>query len=110
MAGQKQRGVEEAQLIRQMSEYIGYEPDLGGVTEAFWPTPVVSALTVGVEEGSGLHNIAATLQSPSPEFAELPTTELGVPDFSRMTSMQKEMFLDLCQIDSKSLEAPVKNG
>ena len=103
MAGQKQRGIEEAQLTQQMSEYIGYEPDLGGISEALWPTPVVSALTVGVEEGSGLHNIAATLQSPSPEFAELPTTELGVPDFSKMSTEQKDSFIDLCQIDSKSL-------
>ena len=63
----------------------------------------MSALTVGVEEGSGLHNIAATLQSPSPEFAELPTTELGVPDFSKMSTEQKDGFIDLCQIDSKSL-------
>ena len=102
MAGQKQRGIEEAQLTQQMSEYVGYEPDLGGISEAFWPTPVVSALTVGVEEGSGLHNIAATLQSPSPEFAELPTTELGVPDFSKMSTEQKNSFIDLCQIDRKS--------
>ena len=43
MAGQKQRGIEEAQLTQQMSDYIGYEPDLGGISEAFWPTPVVSA-------------------------------------------------------------------
>ena len=106
MAGQKQRGIEEAQLTRQMSEHIGFVPDLGGISEAYWPAPVVSALTVGVEEGSGLHNIAATLQSPSPEFAELPTTELGVPDFSKMSAEQKNSFIDLCQIDRKSLSLP----
>ena len=87
--GQKQRGIDEAELTRQMAEYLGFEPDLGGVSEAVWPTSIVSALTVGVEEGAGLHNIAATLQSPSPEFADLPTTELGVPDFSRMTPAQR---------------------
>ena len=92
-AGQKQRGIDETQLMRQMTEYLGFEPDLGGVSEAVWPAPVVSALTVGVEEGAGLHNIAATLQSPSPEFADLPTTELGVPDFSRMTYTQKTCLL-----------------
>ncbi len=101
-AGQKQRGIDEAQLKQQMSEYLGFEPDLGGVFEAVWPAPVVSALTVGVEEGAGLHNIAATLQSPSPEFADLPTTELGVPDFSRMTPVQRDTFVDLCRIDTES--------
>ena len=104
-AGQKQRGIDETKLMRQMTEYLGFEPDLGGVSEAVWPAPVVSALTVGVEEGAGLHNIAATLQSPSPEFADLPTTELGVPDFSRMTYTQKDMFVDLCRIDRESLYA-----
>ena len=101
-AGQKQRGIDEAELTRQMAEYLGFEPDLGGVSEAVWPAPVVSALTVGVEEGAGLHNIAATLQSPSPEFADLPTTELGVPEFSRMTPAQRESFVDLCRIDRES--------
>ena len=52
-AGQKQRGIDEAELTRQMAEYLGFEPDLGGVSEAVWPAPVVSALTVGVEEGAG---------------------------------------------------------
>ena len=98
-AGQKQRGIDEIELKRQMSEYLGFEPDLGGVSEAVWPTPIVSALTVGVEEGAGLHNIAATLQKPSPEFADLPATELGVPDFSRMTLAQKDAFIDLCSIE-----------
>ncbi|GIR82353.1 MAG: hypothetical protein CM15mP84_01010 [Cellvibrionales bacterium] len=68
------------------------------------------ALTVGVEEGAGLHNIAATLQSPSPEFADLPTTELGVPDFSRMTPAQRESFVDLCRIDRESRKHLPKNG
>ena len=107
-AGQKQRGIDEAQLMGQMSEYLGFELDLGGVREAIWPAPVVSALTVGVEDGAGLHNIAATLQSPSPEFADLLTTKLGVPDFSRMTATQKDTFIDLCRADSDSLEIPAE--
>ena len=39
---------------------------------------------------------SATLQAPSPEFADLPTTELGVPVFSAMTDEQKRFFLKLC--------------
>lgn len=97
-AGQKQRSEEEAELLRRMTEYLGYEPQLGGVENPVWPKPIVTALSAGVEEGAGLHNIAASLQSPSPEFAELPTTELGVPDFSRMSDAQKAYFVDLCHV------------
>lgn len=106
-AGQKQRGVEEGDLYREMAEYLGYEPDLGGVPNPVWPKPIIAALSVGVEEGAGLHNIAASLQSPSPEFADLPTTELGVPVFSRMTDTQKADFVALCGIE---IARDVSNG
>lgn len=99
--GQKRRGQEEAELLRQMSEYLGFEPSLGGVPDPVWPKPIVAALMVGVEEGAGLHNIAASLQAPSPEFADLPTTELGVPDFSRMSDAQKAFFVDICSIEGQ---------
>ena len=82
-----------------MAEYLGYEPDLGGVPNPVWPKPIIAALSVGVEEGAGLHNIAASLQSPSPEFANLPTTELGVPLFSKMTDAQKAGFIALCCVE-----------
>ena len=98
-AGQKQRGAEEGELYREMADYLGYEPDLGGVPDPVWPKPIIAALMVGVEEGAGLHNIAASLQRPSPEFVDLPTTELGVPAFSRMNGAQKADFLALCGID-----------
>jgi len=99
-AGQKQRGVEEGVLLREMAEYLGSEPDLGGVPNPVWPKPIVAALTVGVEDGAGLHNIAASLQNPSPEFADLPTTQLGVPMFSQMTEAQKADFLALCGVEN----------
>ena len=69
---------------------------MGGVPNAVWPAPIVKALSVGVEEGAGLHNIAASLQSPSPEFVGLPTTDMGVPDFSSMSDKQRSEFLKLC--------------
>lgn len=99
-AGQKQRGIDEAELHRQMGEYLGNEPDLGGVPNPVWPKPIIAALSVGVEEGAGLHNIAASLQIPSPEFADIPTTGLGVPVFSRMSDGQKADFLMLCSIET----------
>ncbi|MGI9264665.1 MAG: hypothetical protein ACR2QU_07040 [Gammaproteobacteria bacterium] len=106
-AGQKQRSAEEGELAAELEEYLGYPPDLGGVPNPVWPQPIIAALSVGVEEGAGLHNIAASLQRPSPEFAEMPTTELGVPVFSRMTEPQKADFVALCGIESaqKMVEA-----
>lgn len=63
-----------------------------------WPSAVGSALGEGGEDGNGLHNIAATLQSDSPEFADLPVTDMRVPIFGEMTDDQKQFFLDLCGI------------
>ena len=68
--------------------------------KAVWPREIGAALGAGAEEGGGLHNIAATLQSPSPEFADLPMTEMGVPNFSVMTHEQKKFFLKLCAVDT----------
>ena len=98
-AGQKQRGADEAQLVAEMESYLGYKPDMGGVPAPVWPKPIVVALSYGVETGGGLHNIAASLQAPSPEFAELPTTELGVPDFSAMSDAQKQDLISLCGLN-----------
>ena len=50
-------------------------------------------------EDGGLHNIAASLQYPSPEFAGLPTTDLGVPDFEAMSEEQKQRFLGLLAVE-----------
>jgi hypothetical protein len=96
--GQKQRGVEEGELSGEMAEYLGHPPNLGGVDKPVWPMPIIVALSAGVEEGAGLHNIAASLQRPSPEFADLPTTDLGVPVFSRMSDVQKSGFVAQCGI------------
>ena len=52
-----------------------------------------------LEEGNGLHNIAATLQISSPEYSDLPVTALRVPIFSEMTEEQKKFFIALCGID-----------
>ena len=66
--------------------------------KAVWPPEIGAALGKGSEEGGGLHNIAASLQAPSPEFADLPTTALGVPIFEQMTTQQKDAFLALCGV------------
>ena len=99
--GQRQRSEEERVMFAAIEEYVG-RPNplgLGGGPKAVWPREIGAALGAGAEEGGGLHNIAATLQVPSPEFADLPTTEMGVPDFGAMTDEQKKFFLKLCAVD-----------
>ena len=100
--GQRQRSADEKAMFAEIEEYVG-RPNplgLGGRAPAVWPPAVGAALGKGGEEGGGLHNIAATLQSPSPEFADLPTSDMGVPVFSKMTEEQKKTFLALCAVES----------
>ena len=96
--GQRQRTEEEKTLRDEMEKYLGYSPDLGGIDNPFWPKPIIAALSHGVEEGGGLHNIAAKMQSKSPEYDGMPVTEMGVPDFSRMLDEQKKAFIKLCSV------------
>lgn len=100
--GQAQRQSEERVLFSEIAKFVGSENPLGlgGGKKPYFPREVGAALARGSESGGGLHNIAAALQSPSPEFADLPTTELGVPVFSRMTDTQKRAFLELCNAAS----------
>lgn len=99
--GQQRRSADERVMFQSIAEYTGKENPLGlkrGGSPAVWPKEIASALGKGSEQGGGLHNIAATLQAPSPEFAELPVTEMGVPNFAAMSKDQKEFFLKLCAV------------
>lgn len=100
--GQRQRSADERVLFAAIAEHVGRADPLGlgGRREAVWPAEVAKALGAGAERGGGLHNIAAALQSPSPEFAELPTTALGVPVFAEMSAAQKSAFLELCGVSA----------
>ena len=100
-AGQRQRSAEEAVMYREIAEYVGKENPLGLAPrqQAVWPPEIAAALGKGAEEGGGLHNIAASLQLPSPEYENIPTTELGVPVFSKMNESQKETFLRLLAVE-----------
>ena len=99
-AGQKQRGADEGVMYKEIAEYIG-RSDMwakgsgGSAQKMIWPPEIVAAVTAG----EGLHNVAANLQMPSPEYEDLPTTELGVPVFSKMTEEQKQSFLKLLAIE-----------
>ncbi|XOV85456.1 MAG: hypothetical protein ACFHXK_10130 [bacterium] len=99
-AGQRRRSEQEKVMFEEIEAYVGRSNPLGlgGGPKAVWPKEVVAALSVGMQDGGGLHNIAAALQSPSPEFADLPTTDMGVPLFSSMTEDQKRFFLELCGV------------
>lgn len=99
--GQKQRSVEEGVMYKEIAEYIGRSDmwakgDGGSAKPMIWPPEVIAAVTVG----DGLHNVAANLQMPSPEYDGLPTTELRVPIFSKMTEEQKKSFLKLLAIET----------
>lgn len=98
--GQQQRSRDEQVMYKAIEAYVGRPNPLnfGGGKRPVWPGPIAAALGKGSEEGGGLHNIAASLQSPSPEYANLPTTELGVPIFDDMTEDQKRTFLELLHV------------
>ena len=110
-AGQQQRSQDESQLMKDVTMYLNRENPFGlgldkqGAPSYLlepigpWPAEVGKALGEGSEEGNGLHNIAATLQSASPEFADLPLTDTKVPLFSEMSEEQKESFLSLCGVE-----------
>lgn len=99
--GQRQRSADEQVMYREIEEYVGRSNPLGMAPrrKAVWPPAVGAALGKGGEQGGGLHNIAATLQSPSPEYADLPTTEMRVPVFSAMTDEQKKFFLKMLAVE-----------
>ncbi|MDE0053547.1 MAG: hypothetical protein OXT64_04735 [Gammaproteobacteria bacterium] len=109
--GMQQRGVDQQALFAAIGEYVGRENPFGldinkeGKPSVMldpvgpWPAEVGAALGEGAEEGNGLHNIAATLQTDSPEYADLPVTALRVPIFAEMTDQQKADFVRLCGIE-----------
>ena len=97
--GAKRREGEVA-LRAAIEKHVGHENPYGESTgiEIFWPLEIGGPLMAGSEEGNGLHNIAATMQKQSPEFADLPVTEMLVPDFDAMTDEQKASFLALLHV------------
>jgi len=100
--GQKQRSAEEKVLYKEIADYVGRPNPLSLAdfwSDAVWPPSIVAALSKGSEEGGGLHNIAAGMQIASPEFADFPATDLGVPIFSKMTDGQKAFFLKLLAVE-----------
>ena len=108
--GQLRRSQDEAVLMASIVEYLGrdnpFKLPINGKGEASymlepvgpWPAEVGRAVADGSEEGNGLHNIAATLQTASPEFETLPVTSLRVPIFNEMTEDQKVSFLSACGV------------
>ncbi|MBT4161012.1 MAG: hypothetical protein HOC70_10425 [Gammaproteobacteria bacterium] len=104
---------DEKVLYAAMAEYVGRPEinkelglviDKGGKLSSMldpvgnWPAEVVAALGENMEEGNGLHNIAATLLTDSPEYTDLPVSTWRVPIFAEMTDQQKAEFVRLCGI------------
>lgn len=101
LEGGRKRGEGEKAMRAAIEKYIGRQNPYSEVqpSEIWWPDTVSGPLMAGSEEGNGLHNIAATMQIPSPEFADFPVTEMLVPIFDEMTEQQKKDFLKLLAID-----------
>lgn len=89
---------------QEINKHLGLVIDKNGKLSAMldpvgpWPAEIIAALGEGREEGNGLHNIAATLLTDSPEYADLPVTSFRVPIFTGMTDRQKADFIKLCGI------------
>lgn len=95
--GAQQRTADELVLYAAMEEYVGRPNPLerGGGPERIWFPEINAAFG----KNGGLHNIAASMQSPSPEYADLPTTVMRVPDFGAMSDEQKQFFVKLCGVE-----------
>jgi len=68
-----------------------------------WPPGIGEALSVGVAEGGGLHNLTAKALKHSKELLALPRTSWGVPDVDRMTESQQQDFMELLGISPKGV-------
>ncbi len=110
--GQQQRAKDQDVLMAAIVAYLGgRENPLGHPINSEgkasymldpvgpWPDEVRRAVSEDAEKGNGLHNIAATLQTRSPEFDDLPVTAIGVPNFAAMTEQQRVTFLGLCGVE-----------
>lgn len=100
-AGGQQRKEDEEVMYAAIEKFVGRENPTGrgGWPPIVWPDEIGGPLMAGAEEGNGLHNIAATMQVDSPEFADYPVTSMRVPIFDQMTDEQKQDFLRLLQVD-----------
>ena len=101
--GGARRRADEKVMREAIEKYLGFENPYGErqPSEMIWPETVSGPLMAGAEEGNGLHNIAATMQTQSPEFVDLPVTEMRVPDFEAMTEAQKQDFIKLLAIEPR---------
>jgi len=99
--GQRRRSADEQVMRVAIEKYVGRPNSYAEAPgpKIIWPQEIGGPLMEGGEEGNGLHNIAATLQMPSPEFADFPVTEMLVPDFDAMTEDQKKAFIKLLAVE-----------
>ena len=100
-SGDKRRGEGEKAMREAIEKYVGrpnpYSEPKG--PKIIWPPEIGGPLMAGSDEGNGLHNIAATMQTQSPEFVDYPVTEMRVPIFEDMTEEQKKDFIKLLHIE-----------
>jgi hypothetical protein len=99
--GGRQRSADEKVMREAIEKYVGRQNPYGEKqpSEMYWPETISTPLMAGGEEGNGLHNIAATMQTQSPEFVDFPVTEMRVPDFDKMSEEQKQTFLKMLHVE-----------
>ena len=100
--GGRKRREGQQRLLAAIEEHVGRKNPYGEEqpSEMYWPDEVSGPLMAGSEEGNGLHNIAAAMQTQSPEFVDLPVTEMLVPIFEEMTEQQKKDFLEMLAVET----------
>jgi hypothetical protein len=93
--GQQRRFAEENEMWNELRA-AGRLPNERSVARpAVWPREIATALSPDARGSGGLHNFTAVRIKPSPELEGFPFTDMGVPDFSRMSVEQKERFYRL---------------
>lgn len=99
--GDRRRGEGEWAMRQAIEKYVGRKNPYGEPKgpKIVWPPEIGGPLMAGAEEGNGLHNIAATMQTQSPEFVDYPVTVMRVPIFEEMTEEQKKDFIELLHIE-----------
>ena len=79
-AGQKQRGIDEAELTRQMAEYLGFEPDLGYIRGRLAGTSCIGPDS-GCRGGCGFAQYCSNAAEPVSRVRRFADDGTGCPRF-----------------------------
>jgi hypothetical protein len=95
LAGQQRRFAEEAEMWKELAAAGRLPKGRSVARPAVWPREIAIALSPDANGNGGLHNLTAVRIKSSPELQGFPFTDMGVPDFNRMSLDQKHRFYQL---------------